>query len=98
MAPIVARAVRGRVVGRSCDVLANASVPQVFWKSAVLAAAWGQLGDHAAAAGAVGDLLALNADFVRTGRDHFERWFGAPLADHLMEGLRKARLGDETLA
>ena len=80
------------------DEILNANVPQVFWKSAVLAAAWGQLGDHAAAAGAVGDLLALKADFARTGREHFERWFGAPLADQLMEGLRKAGLEDEAQA
>jgi TolB-like protein len=80
------------------DEILNANPPQVFWKSAVLAAAWGQLGDHRAAAGAVGDLLALKADFARTGRDHFEKWFGALLADHLMEGLRKAGLEGETLA
>jgi TolB-like protein len=80
------------------DEILRANVPQVFWKSMLLAAAWGQLGDRRAAADAVGDLLALQADFARTGRDQFERWFGALLADHLMEGLRKAGLEGEAQA
>jgi tetratricopeptide (TPR) repeat protein len=80
------------------DEILNANLPDGSWKSAVLGAAWGQLGEHAAAADAVAELLASKADFARTGRDHFERWFGVALADRLMEGLRKAGLEDETLA
>jgi TolB-like protein len=80
------------------DEILRANVPQIFWKSMLLAAAWGQLGDRRAAAGAVGDLLALQADFARTGHDNLEKWFGTPLADHLMEGLRKAGLKGEALA
>ena len=67
--PAATKASRSR---RCRDEILNA-LPEVFWKGAVLAAAWGQLGDYAVAAGAVGDLLALKADFARTGRDHFHR-------------------------
>jgi TolB-like protein/Flp pilus assembly protein TadD len=80
------------------DEIVSANVPESFWRSAVLAAAYGQLGDGAAARGALHSLLAERADFARTGREHFAKWFDERLVDHLMDGLRRAGLAEATPA
>jgi TolB-like protein/Tfp pilus assembly protein PilF len=74
------------------DQVARANVPELFWSHAVLAASHAQLGDLAAAGNALRDLLARKPDFVTSGGELLGKWFGAQLAAHWIEGLRKAGL------
>jgi TolB-like protein/Flp pilus assembly protein TadD len=74
------------------DEIVRANVPESFWRNAILAAAYGEIGDGAAARGAVRALLAERPDFARTGREHFAKWFDDGLVDRLMDGLHRAGL------
>jgi TolB-like protein/Tfp pilus assembly protein PilF len=74
------------------DEAVKANAPDVFWTNFVLAAAFGQLDQLAAARKALGDLLAQKEDFVETGEGFLGKWFEAELVEHLMDGLRKAGL------
>ena len=57
-----------------------------------IAASAGQLGDHAAAAKAIRDLLKLRPDYPTTIRSTLDKWFDPELCDQLIDGLRKAGL------
>lgn len=70
----------------------KANVPDLFWTHWVLAAAYVQLGDVAAARKALDDLLAQKPDFARSGRQLMKKWFDPELVEHFMDGLRKAGL------
>ncbi len=74
------------------DEIVRANLPEGFWKSAILAAVHGQLGESVAAGHALRELLAQRDDFARSGRALFEKWFAPQLVDDLMDGLRKAGL------
>jgi TolB-like protein/Tfp pilus assembly protein PilF len=74
------------------DTVVRANLPQGSWLSVLLAAAHGQLGDRVAADEALRDLLAQGNDVARWARERLEKWFDARLAEHFMEGLRKAGL------
>jgi len=78
------------------DEIVRANLPESFWKSAILAAVHGQLGESAAAGNALRELLAQRDDFARSGRAHFEKWFAPQLVEDLMDGLRKAGLEPAT--
>jgi hypothetical protein len=69
------------------------NMPSYFYTHMALAAAYGQLGDGAAAGRALQELLEHKPDFARTGPEEFEKWTGrGELLDTLFEGLRKAGL------
>ncbi|MGQ0737319.1 MAG: protein kinase domain-containing protein [Acidobacteriota bacterium] len=75
--------------------IVKANVPETFWTSALLAAAYGQLGEATAASHALSDLLGQKDDFARTGRELLGKFLDARLVDHVMEGLRKAGLAEQ---
>ena len=69
------------------------NMPGDFYVSAVVAAAYGQLGELEAARAALRQLLAMKPDFAATARESCEKWFGAgELVEHFLGGLRKAGL------
>jgi adenylate cyclase len=74
------------------DAIVNGNMSDSFWKSALLAAAYGQLGEQEAARDALRTLLAHREDFGRTGEELLGKWYAPPLVKHLMEGLGKAGL------
>ncbi|HTZ81676.1 MAG TPA: hypothetical protein VMB66_00705, partial [Candidatus Acidoferrales bacterium] len=66
------------------------NMPGYFWGPATSAAALGQLGEHAQKA--LKELLVIRPDFARTARQEFGKWFDEELAEHYVDGLRKAGL------
>ncbi len=74
------------------DEIVKGNVPDSFWKSALLAAAHGQLGEIEAARDALKGLLVEKEDFARSGEELLGKWYDPQLVGHLMEGLRKAGL------
>ena len=74
------------------DEAVRANASDVFWTNWLLAAAYGQLGELAAARKALDDLFAQKEDFAQTGRELMEKWFEPQLVDHFLDGLGKAGL------
>jgi len=74
------------------DAVVRANAFDIFWTHWLLAAAYGQLGEADAARRALDDLLELKPDFVQLGRQILELWFQPELAEHFIDGLRKAGL------
>jgi adenylate cyclase len=70
----------------------KANMPGQYYSLALFAALYGQLGEHEAAARALGDLVALKADFAEIARDQFGKWYRPDLVEQLIDGLRKAGL------
>jgi len=70
------------------------NMPGFFFFDVMLAAVYGQLGEHQAAERAVRELLALEPDVTRI-RDELWKWYPPELVDHLMDGLRKAGLENQ---
>jgi adenylate cyclase len=68
------------------------NLPDFFAAHLALASAYGQLGDHDAAAACVRELLRLKPDFVATARDELAKWFSQDFVEHQLDGLRKAGL------
>jgi hypothetical protein len=65
----------------------------------VLAAAYGQLGETAAARGALRELLTLRPNFAAEVREEFGKWYGpGELLERIIDGLRKAGLDVPTQA
>ncbi len=64
-----------------------------FWRAHLaLAAIYGQLGETEAARSAVRDLLAHRPNFAATARQELEKQWQPDLAEHVIDGLRKAGL------
>jgi TolB-like protein/Tfp pilus assembly protein PilF len=61
-------------------------------RHALIAAAYGQLGEHEEAAKALRDLLRLRPDISATIQREAEKWFDPEYGKRLLEGLRKAGL------
>ena len=75
------------------EVALKINMPGDFYVPAVIAAAYGQLGELEAARTALLQLLAMKPDFAATAREEFEKWFGpGELVEHFLDGLRKAGL------
>ena len=70
----------------------KANVPEIFWTNVLFAAAYGQLGELDAARTALRDLHAQKEDFAGSARESIGKWFDPALAEHLIDGLRKAGL------
>ena len=68
------------------------NMPGYYWPHAVLAAAYGQLGEQQRARAALEDLQALIPNFGAIAREEFGKWNDAELTEHLVDGLRKAGL------
>ena len=68
------------------------NLPGHFQSHAFLAAVYGQLGQKEPAQKALQELLAIKPDFGATAREKFEDFYGAALAEQLVDGLRKAGL------
>jgi len=74
------------------DEAVKANAFDLFWTYWLLAAAYGQLGETAAARKSLDDLLVQKEDFARSGRQLMEKWFEPELVEHFMDGLSKAGL------
>ncbi len=75
------------------EVALKINMPGDFYVSAVLAAAYGQLGELEGARVALQQLLVMKPDFAATARETSEKWFGpGELVEHFLDGLRKAGL------
>jgi TolB-like protein/Tfp pilus assembly protein PilF len=74
------------------DAALRNNMPGYFYTPAMRAAAYGQLGEHAAAQDCVRELLALKPDIAATARREFAKWYQPELVDLFIDGLRKAGL------
>ena len=75
------------------EVALKINMPGDFYVPAVIAAAYGQLGELEAARTPLQQLLAMKPDIAATAREDFEKWFGpSQLVEHFLDGLRKAGL------
>jgi len=74
------------------DLALKVNLPGHWFMHAARSAAHGQLGEHAAAAKAVQDLLKIRPDFTTTARKHIERWWDSEYVERMVEGWRKAGL------
>ncbi len=83
---------RKREYGASADTALRINMPGYFWGPATSAAAFGQVGEHEPAQKALKELLAIRPDFAKTAREEFGKWFDDELAEHYVDGLRKAGL------
>jgi tetratricopeptide (TPR) repeat protein len=77
---------------------ARANAPGLFWTNMMLAAAHAQLGELDSARGALTTLLAQKEDFAESGPATIRKWYQTELADHLIDGLRKAGLDSHATA
>jgi TolB-like protein/Flp pilus assembly protein TadD len=80
------------------DVGLKFNMPSYFYTHAVLAAAYGQLGEKGAAKRALAELLRLKPEFAAVARQEIGKWYidEQPL-EEMLDGLRKAGLKlDET--
>jgi serine/threonine-protein kinase len=68
------------------------NLPGYFGTHEVMAAAYGQLGEHDAASQSLRELLTLAPNFAQWARAHKEKWLAPELVEHVMDGLRKAGL------
>jgi hypothetical protein len=67
-------------------------MPGYYWPHAVLAAAYGQLGEQQRAGAALRELEAVLPNFGAIAREEFGKWHDAELTEHMLDGLRKAGL------
>ena len=92
-------AYRKRDYRGALEVALKINMPGDFYVPAVIAAAYGQLGEREAARTALLQLLAMKPDFAATAREDCEKWFGpGELVEHFLDGLRKAGLEIADLA
>jgi TolB-like protein len=75
------------------EIALKINMPGDFYVSAVIAAAYGQLGEREAARTALQQLLAMKPGFAASAREEFGKWHGVgELLEHFLDGLRKAGL------
>jgi TolB-like protein len=83
---------RGEYRG-ALEIALKINMPGDFYVPAVIAAAYGQLGEPEGARTALLELLALKPDAAATVRGDLEKWFGpGEFVEHFLDGLRKAGL------
>ena len=86
-------AYRKRDYRGALEIALKINMPGNFYASAVIAAAYGQLGEREAARPALLRLLAMKPGFAATAREEFGKWHGlGELLEHFLDGLRKAGL------
>jgi len=74
------------------NVAVKINMPRFYATPLVTAAAYGQLGERDAAGKALRELLVLWPDFGVSAREEMGKWFDPDLAEHMLDGLRKAGL------
>src|SRR5437762_12974060 len=74
------------------NVAVKINMPRFYATHLVTAAAYGQLGERDEASKALRELLVLWPDFGVSAREEMGKWFEPDLAEHLLDGLRKAGL------
>jgi Flp pilus assembly protein TadD len=74
------------------DVALKINMRGLWGADVLLAAAYGQLGNHDAAHDSIRELLALSPNFAAVAREELGKWWEAPLIEHLLDGLGKAGL------
>jgi TolB-like protein len=90
-------AYRKRDYRGALEVALKINMPGNFYVSAVIAAAYGQLGEREAAGAAVRQLLAMKPGFAASAREEFGKWHGpGELLEQFLDGLRKAGLEIDT--
>jgi len=90
--PAFLKAYRQGKYAEALEIAVRINMPGFFHTHAARAAALGQLGQHEAAQKALRDLLALRPDFAATARHDYEKWWNPEMAEHMIDGLRKAGL------
>ena len=90
--PTVFNAYRKHDYHASVDAAARINMPGYFWVAASTSAAFGQLDERERAQKALKELLTIRPNFATTAREEFRKWFDDELAEHYVEGLRKAGL------
>ena len=75
------------------DVALRLNMPSYFYTHAVLAAAYGKLGEREAAASALAELLSQKPEFATAARRELRKWYGdGELLEEVLDGLRRAGL------
>lgn len=74
------------------SLILKSNMTENWGRHALMAAAYGQLGDREAASKALQELRRLRPDVGKTIQREAAKWFDAEHGAHLMEGLRKAGL------
>ncbi len=77
---------------KAIELAVRMNMPDYYHVSAMLAACLGQLGRLDEAKRALQKLAIIRPAFAATARDEYLKWYGAELADHVIDGLRKAGL------
>jgi tetratricopeptide (TPR) repeat protein len=77
---------------QALSVMANMDMRGLFFHHLNLAAVYGQLGDLEAGSESVKELLKLRPNFAVEAREEMLKQVNTEIADHLIEGLRKAGL------
>jgi len=90
--PLVFNAYRKRDYQGALNFALKINLPGLYSTHTVLAAAYGQLGQRDEAGKAVQELLKLRPDVALVARPALETRFGPELAEHMIDGLRKAGL------
>ena len=90
--PLVFNAYRKRDYHGALSFALKINLPGLYSTHTVLAAAYGQLGQRDEAGKAVQELLKLRPDVALIARPALGTRFGPELAEHMIEGLRKAGL------
>ncbi len=85
-------AYRQREYRSALNFALKVNLPGHWFQHAVMAAAYGQLGESDAAGKALRDLLTLRPDFAATARENAEKWWSPEYVQHLIDGWRKAGL------
>jgi hypothetical protein len=74
------------------DIALKMNMPSYFYTHIALAAAYGQLGEQAAASRALRELLEQKPDFARVAREELGKWMDSGLVEQVIDGLRNAGL------
>ncbi len=85
-------AYRQRDYRGALNIALKINLPDFFATHAAMAAAYGQLGEGEAAGKALRELLKVTPDYALTVSDELAKWFDPDLAQHVLDGLRKAGL------
>jgi serine/threonine protein kinase/Tfp pilus assembly protein PilF len=90
--PTVFNSYRKREYRAALDAALKINMPR-FWRAHLaLAAIYGQLGERDAAHAALHQLLTLKPEFAAAPQRELAKTWGPALAEHLLDGLRKAGL------
>jgi TolB-like protein/Tfp pilus assembly protein PilF len=90
--PLVFHAYQQGDYRKALDLALRIDLPGYRDTQAVLAAVYGQLGEHEAATRCLRELLALEPQFALEARAEFGKFLDPEFVEHVIDGLRKAGL------